>query len=215
MDKNKQAALQMKVERTVQALAKNRIPAVYAPTSQDAVKVVESMMREGDTISCGGTVTLRETGIRDLMLSGKYVFLDREAMDPEEVYQKTFSADVFLTSANAITEEGQLYNVDGRGNRVAAMIYGPKKVIVVAGVNKIVRNVDEAIMRVKTEAAPPNAMRQDMGTPCQKLGFCAGCGGTMTSGCTNEKRMCCHYVVTSWQKTPRIHVVLVGENLGY
>lgn len=215
MDKNKQASLQMKIERTMRALAKNKIPAVYAPTSQDALKVVEGMMREGDTISCGGTVTLRETGIRGLMLSGKYTFLDREAMDPEEVYQKTFSADVFLTSANAITEEGQLYNVDGRGNRVAAMIYGPKKVIVVAGINKIVRNVDEAILRVKTTAAPPNAMRQNMGTPCQTLGTCVGCGGPMASGCSTDTRMCCHYVVTGYQKTPRIHVVLVGEELGY
>ena len=161
MDKNKQAMVQMKIQRTMQALAKNRIPAFYAPTKEDAVKLVESMMEPGNVISCGGTVTLREAGVRDLMLSGKYTFLDREAMNPEEVYQKTFSADVFLTSANAITEEGQLYNVDGRGNRVAAMIYGPKKVIVVAGVNKIVRNVDEAIMRVKTTAALP--------TPCARI----------------------------------------------
>ncbi len=215
MDKNKQAMVQMKIERTMKALAKNRIPAVYAPTSAEAVEIVEGMMKEGDTISCGGTVTLRETGIRDLMLSGKYTFLDREAMNPEEVYQKTFSADVFLTSANAITEEGQLYNVDGRGNRVAAMIYGPKKVIVVAGINKIVRNVDEAIMRVKTTAAPPNALRQNMGTPCQTLGSCVGCKGSMAAGCDNDARMCCHYVVTSHQKTERIHVVLVGEELGY
>lgn len=215
MDKNKQTIVMKKIERTMQALAKNRIPAVYVPTSEEAVKVVESMMKEGDTISCGGTQTLRETGIRDLMLSGKYTFLDREAMDPEEVYQKTFSADVFLTSANAITEEGQLYNVDGRGNRVAAMIYGPKKVIVVAGINKIVGNVDEAIMRVKTTAAPPNALRQNMGTPCQELGACVGCKGSMAAGCSHDARMCCHYVVTSHQKTERIHVVLVGEDLGY
>ncbi|MCI8922043.1 MAG: lactate utilization protein [Acutalibacter sp.] len=215
MDKNKQAMVQMKIQRTMQALAKNRIPAFYAPTKEDAVKLVESMMEPGNVISCGGTVTLRETGIRDLMLRGKYTFLDREAMNPEEVYQKTFSADVFLTSANAITEEGQLYNVDGRGNRVAAMIYGPKKVIVVAGVNKIVRNVDEAIMRVKTTAAPPNALRQNMGTPCQQLGTCVGCKGEMAEGCAAETRMCCHYVVTGWQKTERIHVVLVGEDLGY
>lgn len=215
MDKNKQAAVQMKVERTIKALVRNRIPAIYVPTGADAVKAVEEMMNPGDVISCGGTVTLRETGIRDLMLSGKYTFLDREAMDPEEVYQKTFSADVFLTSANAITEEGQLYNVDGRGNRVAAMIYGPKKVIVVAGINKIVRNVDEAIMRVKTTAAPPNAMRQNMGTPCQQLGTCVGCNGSIAAGCSDDKRMCCHYVITSHQKTERIHVVLVGEELGY
>ena len=99
----------MKVERTVKALAANGMPAVYAPTKEEAVQVVESMMKPGDVISCGGSATLKESGVRALMLSGKYNFLDREAMDPDEVYQKTFSADVFLTSANAITEEGELY----------------------------------------------------------------------------------------------------------
>lgn len=215
MDENKKRAVFMKVERTVRALAANGMPAVYAPTKEEAVQVVESMMKPGDVISCGGSATLKESGVRDLMLSGKYDFLDREAMDPDEVYQKTFSADVFLTSANAITGEGELYNVDGRGNRVAALIYGPKKVIVVAGVNKIVDNLEAAIARVKTTAAPPNSMRQNMCTPCMELGRCAGYKGGMTAGCKAQKRMCCHYVVTGYQRTPRIHVVLVGEELGY
>ncbi len=215
MDGNKKAVLEAKIKRTIQALEKNGMPAQYAPTKEDAVKAVGQLLTPGDVISCGGSVTLRESGVRELMLSGQYDFLDREQQPPEEVYLKTFGADVFLTSANAITEAGELYNVDGRGNRTAALIYGPKKVVVVAGVNKIVRDLDAAIYRVKDIAAPPNAMRQGKGTPCGQLGRCAGCGGGMTAGCAHEERMCCHYVVTAYQRTKRIYVVLVGEELGY
>ena len=140
MDGNKRFVTDARIGRTIEALAKNRIPAVYAPTKEEAVQLVKSLMNRGDTISCGGSVTLAESGVRELMQSGEYTFLDREAMPPEEAYLKTFSADVFLTSANAITEDGELYNVDGNGNRVAALIYGPKKVIVVTfslGISKL------------------------------------------------------------------------------
>ena len=215
MDENRKFVLEAQVERTMKALAKNQMPAVYAPTKAAAVKAVEAMLREGETISCGGSVTLAESGIRDLMKSGRYQFIDREEMDPREAYLKTFDADVFLTSANAITEEGELYNVDGNGNRVAALIYGPRRVIVVAGVNKIVRNLQEAISRVKYVAAPANGVRLGTNTPCSHTGRCAQCEGGMTAGCASEKRMCCQYVVTGYQRTDRIRVVLVGEELGY
>src|SRR5699024_11852373 len=125
-------------------------------------------LREGETCCCGGSLTLEESGIRDLMKSGRYQFIDREEMDPREAYLKTFDADVFLTSANAITEDGELYNVDGNGNRVAALIYGPRRVIVVAGVNKIVPNLQEAISRVKCLAAPDNGVRLETHTPCSR-----------------------------------------------
>ena len=215
MDENRKFVLEAQVERTMKALAKNQMPAVYAPTKAAAVKAVEAMLREGDTISCGGSVTLAESGVRDLMKSGAYRFLDREEEDPQEVYRKTFSADVFLMSANAITEDGELYNVDGNGNRVAALIYGPRRVIVVAGVNKIVKDLDSAISRVKNIAAPANGVRLETHTPCSRMGRCAACDGRMTSGCASEKRMCCQYVVTGYQRTDRIRVVLVGEDLGY
>ena len=220
MDQNKEFVCQARVERTLKALAKNRIPAVYVPNREEAVKTVESMLRPGDVVTCGGSMTLAESGVRDLLKSGDYQFLDREIMDPEEVYRRTFSADVFLMSANAITEEGQLYNVDGNGNRVAALIYGPKRVIVVAGINKLVPNLEAAIARVKCMAAPANGVRLETRTPCSRLGRCASCQGgetvnSMTEGCASEKRMCCQYVVTGYQRTDRIRVVLVGEELGY
>ncbi len=215
MDNNVQFVNQAQVERTMKALAKNRIPNVFVPTRQDAVKAVEQLLSPGDVVTCGGSMTLRETGVWDLMKNGPYEFLDRETMPQEEVYRKTFSADVFLTSANAITEHGELYNVDGNGNRVAALIFGPKRVIVVAGINKIVRNLDQAILRVKTMAAPANGVRLETRTPCSRIGQCAACEGGMTDGCASERRMCCQYVVTGYQRTDRIRVVLVGESLGY
>ena len=125
MDKNLEAVRRAQVERTIKALAQNRIPAVYAPTREEAVEAVRGMLSPGEVVTCGGSMTLAECGIQDLLKSGAYEFLDRTVMDPQEVYRRTFSADVFLTSANAITEEGELYNVDGNGNRVAALIYGP------------------------------------------------------------------------------------------
>ena len=215
MDGNVKWVQKAQVERTVKALAKNRIPAIYAATKEEAVEVVRGMLHPGEVVTCGGSMTLVESGVRDLLQSGAYQFLDREVMDPQEVYRQTFSADVFLTSANAITEDGELYNVDGNGNRVAALIFGPKRVIVVAGVNKIVRNLDAAIERVKCVAAPANGVRLETRTPCSRMGRCAGCEGGMTAGCASEKRMCCQYVVTGYQRSDRIRVVLVGEDLGY
>ena len=220
MDKNLEAVRRAQVERTIKALAQNRIPAVYAPTREEAVEAVRGMLSPGEVVTCGGSMTLAECGIQDLLKSGAYEFLDRTVMDPQEVYRRTFSADVFLTSANAITEEGELYNVDGNGNRVAALIYGPKRVIVVAGINKLVSNLEAAIARVKCMAAPANGVRLETRTPCSRLGRCASCQGgetvnSMTEGCASEKRMCCQYVVTGYQRTDRIRVVLVGEELGY
>ena len=215
MDKNLEAVRRAQVERTIKALAQNRIPAVFVPTCQEAVQAVKELLSPGDVVSCGGSMTLEECGVRDLLKSGEYEFLDREAMDPQEAYRRTFSADVFLMSANAITEDGELYNVDGNGNRVAALIYGPKRVIVVAGVNKLVRDLDEAISRVKCMAAPANGVRLQTHTPCSRMGRCSGADGRMTAGCASERRMCCQYVVTGYQREDRIRVVLVGEELGY
>lgn len=215
MDDHLKAVKKARAERAVRALEKNHIPAVLVPDRAAAVKAVEALLNEGETISCGGSVTLQESGVTALMKSGKYHFIDRAAMDPREAYLKTFSADVFLTSANAVTENGELYNVDGNGNRVAALIYGPKRVIVVAGINKLVRDLDEAVLRVKTTAAPANGMRLNTRTPCAETGRCAACGGEITAGCASENRMCCQYVVTGYQRSDRIRVILVEEELGY
>lgn len=140
------------------------------PRVRDAVKIAKELLQPGDVISCGGSVTLDETGVMDLMRCGDYEFLDRTAAktpeEREKLYREVFSSDVFLTGTNAVTEHGELYNVDGNGNRVAAMLFGPKKVLIFAGCNKIVRDIDDAAKRVKSCATPANAMRLNLDTPC-------------------------------------------------
>lgn len=212
-------AMELKIRRTMAALEKNNMHAYYAPSSADAVNIVESLLKEGDTISCGGSVTLDATGVKALMRSGKYNFLDREAVatdaERQVIYRKTFSADAFLTSSNAITENGELYNIDGGGNRVAAMLFGPEKVIVVAGYNKIVRDLEAAAVYVKSLTTPANALRLHLDTPCTHAA-CPGTDGDMCAGCRSENRICSLYTVMAYQRNKnRVHVVLVGEEVGY
>lgn len=212
-------AMELRIRRTMDALEKNNMNAYYAPASDDAVRIVETLLQEGDTISCGGSVTLDASGVKALMRSGRYRFLDREAVqtdaERQEIYRKTFSADAFLTSSNAITERGELYNIDGGGNRVAAMLFGPKKVIVVAGYNKIVRDLDAAQAYVKGITTPANALRLHIDTPCTHAA-CPGTDGNMCSGCRSENRICSLYTVMARQRVKgRVHVILIGEEIGY
>ena len=211
--------LEMTLERTAKALRANRMDACWVKTKADALEKVRALLQKGCTVSCGGSMTLAESGIMELLRSGDYNFLDRAAVQPEEIpalYRAVFSADAYLMSSNAVTEQGELYNVDGNGNRVAALIFGPKEVIVVAGANKIVPDIPAAVQRVKRLAAPVNAMRLSQDTPCVKCGICAGVKGDLAAGCRAEQRICCSYVVSGFQRIPnRIHVILVAENLGY
>lgn len=216
MDASARKTYDLKIGRVLEALAKNGMKACFAETKEDALKLVEELLNDGDTISCGGSVTLSESGVLALMDSGKYNFLDRAKVnDPAEVYAKLHSCDAFLTSANAVTEDGELYNVDGNANRVSAIAHGPKRVIVIAGKNKIVRDLEAAVYRAKTVAAPANGMRLNKGTPCAKTGMCIAKDGKMTDGCDSPDRMCCHYLVTGKQRVERIYVIIVGEELGY
>ena len=150
------------IEQTLKALEKNNMQAVYVEKKSDIIDAVKELLPKGSTVAVGGSVTLDESGVLDLIRNGDYVFYDRYAPNLtaeqiNEVFVKSLSADVFLMSSNAITKNGELYNVDGRSNRVAPLVFGPKSVIVVAGKNKIVENVAEAVLRVKTVAAPLNA----------------------------------------------------------
>lgn len=209
-----------KIHRTMEALAQNNIDSFFAEDHDAVKRIIEELVPEGAVISCGGSVTLAESGVMDLMQSGKYQFLDRsKAAAPEavrQVYLDAYGCDAFFTSTNAVTEDGELYNVDGNGNRISAMIYGPKKVIVIAGVNKIVRNLREAVYRVKTVAAPCNGTRLQSGTPCALTGKCVATEGNMTDGCSSEKRMCVHYLTSAYQRVKgRITVIFLNEDLGY
>mgnify|MGYP000807902066 FL=1 len=146
MDANMKAVISGRTERTAENLRRNNMEVYIAENSSEAVRIIEGLLKEGETISCGGSATLAESGVTELMRSGKYNFIDRSKAESreetEELYRKAFFADTYLTSANAVTENGELYNVDGNSNRVAAICYGPESVIFIVGINKIVRDLD-------------------------------------------------------------------------
>jgi hypothetical protein len=213
MDDNKEWLLQKKIERTLSALEKNNMKGWYVKESSDVLTLLKDLIPDGTTVSVGGSRTLFETGVLEFLRAGDYHFLDRyeEGLSPadiKKIYRATFSADVFLSSSNAITENGELYNVDGTGNRTAAMIYGPDKVILICGYNKIVKDIDAAIEQNKRCSAPANAKRLNRKTPCVELGYC--------TDCKSPDRICNDFVVIKRQGIKdRIHVILVGETLGY
>ena len=200
-----------RMERTADALRKNNMEATCVKTAQDVVPVVRSLLHPGDVVSNGGSVSLAETGVMDLLRSGEYRFLDREGLSGDElgrVYRDAFSADAYFASANAVTDAGELFNVDGNGNRVAAIAFGPKKVILVVGCNKLVADLHEAETRLETLAAPANTKRLSCATPCRETGVCAHCH--------SPARVCCTYTVQRFQRQKgRIHVILVAEPLGF
>lgn len=222
MDGNKLETIRKRIAKTGEALKRNNMEFYTVEKASDVPELVKSLIKKGDTIGTGGSMTLKETGVMDLLRSGDYNFLDREAVPKEEIpsiYRKCFSADVYMCSSNAITENGELYNVDGNSNRVAAICYGPESVIIVAGYNKIVTDIEEASVRVKKLAAPANTMRLDCDTYCREKGECAAfVGGNkhICDGCGGNDRICCNFVISAKQRHKnRIKVIIVEEELGY
>lgn len=221
MDTHKQQIWRQKAERVIEALARNNMKGYYVERCAEVPAKVASLLRDGDTVAVGGSMTLRETGVLELLHSGRYRFLDRYAsgLTPEQVRQvfiDSFSADAYLASANAVTLNGEIYNVDGNSNRIAAISFGPRRVILVVSCDKIVRDIEEAAIRVKSCAAPANAVRLGCHTFCAENGVCAGLRGTMTAGCSDEQRICANYLICARQREKdRIQVILVGEETGY
>ena len=222
MDNSKKIIIEKRINKTGENLKKNNMDFYYAPTKEDVKPIVEKLLKKGDVITHGGTVSMTECGIRELISSPEYNYLDRSKVPPEEIpdlYIKAFSADVFISSSNAITEDGVLYNVDGNSNRIAAIAYGPKSVIIIAGYNKIVRNLEEAEIRVKQEAAPPNCVRLNCNTYCAEKGECVSFNKAdrqIYDGCGGDGRICCNYLISAHQRHKgRIKVIIVGEELGY
>lgn len=213
MDANLKQVVEKRIQRTMEALEKNNMQAFYAQTAQDAVKIAAGLVQKDDTVTAGGSMTLIESGMTEMLKSGACNFVDRDAPEnsPErrqEIMRLAFSADVYFTSTNALTEQGELYNIDGNGNRVAAMMYGPKSVVVVAGYNKIVEDIKAAEERLRAVASPANAIRLNCNTPCAKIGHCMDC--------KSDRRICRDYVRMGAQgQKNRIKIILVGEELGY
>lgn len=214
--------IRLRMEKTKNALENNNMTAYTVKTKEEAADIVRSLLKKGAVIASGGSVTLNQCGITDIIKSPDYIYLDRNSVAPDktaEIFRKSFSADVYLCSSNAITENGELYNVDGNSNRVAAIAYGPKSVIIIAGYNKIVRNIEEASNRVKKTAAPANTVRLQCDTYCSKSGECAAFtkeSQDITSGCSSDERICCNFLISAKQRHKgRIKVILVAENLGF
>ena len=192
----------------IKNLGKRNMEGYYCESSREAVELILSMIPEGSSIANGGSMTIFECGLMDAVKSGNYKYIDRSSGDIEETDAKIFSSDYFLMSTNAITYDGQLVNIDGRANRVSFLCYGPKNVIIVAGMNKLSSDVESALKRVRDVASPKNTLRLGKKTPCSVTGKCGDC--------LSEDCICCQTVITRMSRVKgRIKVILVGEKLGY
>lgn len=208
----KMKAYENQANTIIKNMEKRNFKGYYVATAAEAKKKVLSLIADGATIAWGGSMTMQEIGIFEALEKGNYNLIDRmKASSPEEareIYAKSTLADVYLMSTNAITLEGELINIDGHGNRVACLITGPKKVIIVAGMNKVCSDVKSGYQRVKDVASPPNTVRLNRKTPCAVTGKC--------EDCYSPDCICAHTVISRRCKEPdRIHVILVGEELGY
>lgn len=213
------------IEKTIKNLERNNIKALYAENRRQAAIIVEQMLFENAVITLGGSVTVVESGIYDILARPCYRLLDRNKKGADEAFRfntfkETVGGDFYFCSSNAVTENGELVNVDGFSNRISAMVFGPKKVVMIVGKNKLVKDVNEAFLRIKRIAAPKNCVRLSKNTPCVKLGHCMSLlkseNPDMTDGCQSPDRICRNYSVIGPQgEKDRICVIIVDENLGY
>ena len=213
------------IEKLFKNLQKNKMQPIFAETKQDALNIVKDMLFDGAVITWGGSMSVIECGIDKLLEDPKYNFMNRsrEGITPaeqQECFKASIGADFFFCSANAVTENGELLNVDGFSNRISAIAFGPKKVIMVVGKNKIVKDLNEAFLRVKKVAAPKNCVRLGIDNPCAKLGYCVSFlnndNPAFTDGCRNPRRICVNYLISGPQRdNGRLNVILCDEDLGY
>ncbi len=208
----KQQAYENLADSLIEKFNLRGIEGYYCGTKEEALLMAERFLTPGCSVSWGGSETLEEIGLIDVLKASDYVVYDRktakDAEEARELFGKIVTVDYFFMSSNAITLDGELVNIDGTGNRVACLIHGPANVIIVAGMNKMVPDVKSGVARVRNMAAPPNAVRLGMNTPCNSLGRCGNC--------LSEDCMCDQIVITRKSKVQnRIKVILVGEELGY
>lgn len=198
-------------KKMVKNLEKRGFEAYYFDTSEEAVEKILTIIPEGSSVSWGGSATIRDIGLTEKIKAGNYDAYDRDVLSPdekEELYRKVFSMDCYLTSTNAISEDGVLINVDGNSNRISAIAFGPKNVIVVTGMNKVEPTEEAAMTRARSYASPINAARFMGKTPCAVEGACKNC---LSEDCI------CNEILISRRSKPRnrIKVVLIGEDLGF
>lgn len=213
MDHNVAWYIEKQVERTIKNIQSRNMEGYFVKNREELFHKLNDLIKEGSTVGVGDSMTLFETGVIDYLNSGRFNFLNKykdgiTKDEKREIYIKNFSTDTFLCSTNAITEDGELYNIDGNGSRVAPMLYGPEQVIFIVGINKIVKNSEEAELRIRQYAAPIDAKRLNKDTPCTKLGYCIDC--------KSPGRICNDFVIIRGQLIKgRIKIIMIAEQLGY
>lgn len=207
-------AEKLRAKTIIKGLEKRNMEGVFCETKKDALSKALSYIEEGSSVTWGGSMSIEEIGLMDAVKNGNYKVIDRSVAknyeEQREIFSKAVLADYYLMSSNAITLDGELINIDGTGNRVACLTYGPKNVIMIVGMNKVVNDVEDGIKRVRNFASPPNTLRLGLKTPCSMTGRCGDCYG--------DTCICSQIVVTRRQSAAmrgRIKVILVGESLGY
>ena len=196
-------------QKVIKGLESRNMSGYYAASKEEALKLALTMIPEGSSVTMGGAMSAHEIGLVDALKAGNYNFIDRDAYeDKRAAMLAAYDADVFLSSANAMTDDGILVNIDGNSNRVSAICQGPKKVLFIVGMNKVCGDLDGAMKRARNVAAPTNAQRFGLSTPCTKTGKCMDCKSPDT--------ICCQFLITRFSRHPgRIHVILVNSNLGF
>jgi L-lactate utilization protein LutB len=196
-------------QKVIKGLNSRNMSGYYASSAEEAKKIALELIPEGSTVTMGGGMSVHEIGLVDALKEGNYNFLDRDAAeDKRAAMLAAYDADFFLSSCNAITEDGILVNIDGNSNRVSAIAQGPKKVLFIVGMNKVCDDVDGAVKRARNVAAPINAQRFGLDTPCSKTGSCMNCKSPDT--------ICCQFLITRFSRhADRIHVILVNDSLGF
>ena len=196
-------------QKVIKGLESRNMSGYYAASKEEALKIALELIPEGSSVTMGGAMSVHEIGLSDALKNGNYKFIDRDAYeDKRAAMLLAYDADVFLSSVNSMTEDGVLINIDGNSNRVSAIAQGPKKVVFVVGMNKVCNDVDAAMKRARNVAAPTNAQRFGLATPCAKTGSCMNCKSPDT--------ICCQFLITRFSRhKDRIHVILVNDNLGF
>ncbi len=196
-------------QKVIKGLQSRNMAGYYAPSKEEALKLALSLIQEDSAVTMGGAMSAHEIGLVDALKNGRYNFIDRNASeDRRAAMLLAYDADVFLSSANAITEDGMMVNIDGNSNRVSAIAHGPKKVVFIVGMNKVCSDLDGAMKRARNVAAPINAQRFGLSTPCTKTGACMDCKSPDT--------ICCQFLITRYSRhKDRMHVILVNDSLGF
>ena len=208
MDENMKKRNERLAQTVIKGLQSRNMTGYYAEDREAALKQALELIEENSTISMGGCMSAHEIGLVQALQEGNYQYLDRSKLEPREGLLAAYDSDVFLSSANAMTSDGILVNIDGNSNRVSCIAQGPKKVIFIVGMNKVCDDLDSAMKRARNVAAPINAQRFEVKTPCKETGKCFDCKSPDT--------ICCQFLITRYSRhTGRIHVILVNDNLGF